>query len=96
MYDPALETAPPDFLAGESWHGASGSGAIQAHAQDFSGTPQFLDDPMSVGYTPTDPGSFAGFDADMYGFGFSGGEDFNMELDTQTIALWSQAPTSFE
>lgn len=98
MYDPALETAPPDLLAGESWHGASGSGAgqAQAHAQVFSGAPQFLDDPMSVGYTPADLGSFAGFDADIYGFGFSGSEDFNMELDTQTIALWSQAPTSFE
>ncbi|KAF7342061.1 Zn(2)-C6 fungal-type domain-containing protein [Mycena venus] len=102
MYDPALETAPPDYLAGddEQWYDTTnqsgtevygGGNGAQVMYQDHT-IPASYQDPISnyaTGFSDVQ-----GFDGTAYGLGQ---QDFNMnmEIDTNTIALWSQAPTSF-
>ncbi|KAJ7723933.1 hypothetical protein B0H16DRAFT_331271, partial [Mycena metata] len=104
MYDPALETAPlENYLDADAWYDpnankasfagylAGGGGAMGSHSSaslDFS----YSDFGFLSGGPGVDP-------TQNYGGGqiFGGAEEFGMEgVDMQqTIAFWSQAPTSF-
>ncbi|KAK7042297.1 Zn(2)-C6 fungal-type domain-containing protein [Favolaschia claudopus] len=112
MYDPALETAPPDYLADEEWLGADPSTSTMNINDGLSagGFPSqmYLDPmiPIPMGYGAGGGGDVGSIPGPTYDFsdvqGFSGGayglgldQDFNMDVDPNTIALWSQAPTSF-
>ncbi|KAJ6550405.1 fungal-specific transcription factor domain-containing protein [Mycena vulgaris] len=78
MYDPVLETAPPNYLADlDVWFAPS--------QDDFSGSGSAG---AQVFYDVGGPHTSA-LGAEQFG------DDFNMEVDSHTIALWSQAPTSF-
>ncbi|KAF8178105.1 fungal-specific transcription factor domain-containing protein [Mycena galopus ATCC 62051] len=99
LYDPALETEPPNYLDGDTWYDNSatahqGSTSTQA----FAGAQMFHDHTMPTGYGDSSSTFVPGF-SDVQGFDYSLGShgypDVNMELDTNTIALWSRAPTSF-
>ncbi|KAJ6578197.1 fungal-specific transcription factor domain-containing protein [Mycena capillaripes] len=98
MYDPALETEPPNYLA-DCWYDTAAADSSDPQLFTGSHDQPFLDDAMTAtsGYPSTDFGFPVGFNSDMYGLGFGAGEDFSMQgVDaTQTIALWSEAPTSF-
>ncbi|KAJ7337345.1 hypothetical protein DFH08DRAFT_252153 [Mycena albidolilacea] len=95
MYDPALETAPPDYLAGGEWYDTSTTG--QSSTGVF-GDAQLLFQDQAMPTSYEDPSFATGF-SNMQGFDGTtahdlGYQDF-MEVDANTIALWSQAPTSF-
>ncbi|KAF7366439.1 Zn(2)-C6 fungal-type domain-containing protein [Mycena sanguinolenta] len=106
-YDPALETAPPDYLAADAWHGSSSTS--QSGSESFDDSQLFQDHVISTGYQDPsfdtgfkDPssadtgfGDLQGFNANAYGLDQYYNQDVNMELDTNTVALWSQAPTGF-
>ncbi|KAJ7792224.1 hypothetical protein B0H14DRAFT_2931881 [Mycena olivaceomarginata] len=83
MYDPALETAPPDYLAGDEWVFGDGQLLFQDQAMPTS----YEDPSFATGFSSMQ--EFDGTTAHDLGY-----QDF-MEVDTNTIALWSQAPTSF-
>ncbi|KAJ6481806.1 fungal-specific transcription factor domain-containing protein [Mycena sanguinolenta] len=102
VYDPALETAPPDYLAADAWYDSSTS---QSGSESFGHSQLFQEHVVPAGYDDSsfkDP-SFAytgfpdvqGFNSNAYGLDQYYNQDVNMELDTNTIALWSQAPTGF-
>ncbi|KAJ7248130.1 fungal-specific transcription factor domain-containing protein [Mycena haematopus] len=93
MYDPALEMAPADCLA-DAW--CETSSANQSGSGSFDDTQLFQDHAMPAGYEDSVNTGFSdvqGFDSTAYGPSFN--QDVNMEVDINTIALWSQAPTSF-
>lgn len=103
MYDPALETAPPhDYLDADTWYEPNNADHDQMPAFDGYMAPG---ENMGSYGLPSSNLNYSGFgfpgggvhtrpnfgDGDMYA-----GEDFAMEgVDMQTIALWSQAPTTF-
>ncbi|KAJ7474987.1 fungal-specific transcription factor domain-containing protein [Mycena latifolia] len=89
-YDPVLETAPPSLGLGigDDWYTPG-----VPNAPIFGGAFAGADHGGAFSY-----GDLAAFDPAL-GFGatqgFAGVEDFSMNLDKHTIALWEQAPTGF-
>ncbi|KAJ7475062.1 fungal-specific transcription factor domain-containing protein [Mycena latifolia] len=89
-YDPVLETAPPSLGLGlgDDWYTPD-----VPEAPIFGGAFAGADHGGAFSY-----GDLAAFDPAL-GFGstqgLAGAEDFSMNLDTHTIALWEQAPTGF-
>ncbi|KAJ7855132.1 hypothetical protein B0H14DRAFT_2754916 [Mycena olivaceomarginata] len=95
MYDPALETAPPNYLAGGEWYDTS---TTSQSSTGVFGDAQLLFQDQAMPTSYEDPSFATGF-SNVQGFDGTtahdlGYQDF-MEVDANTIALWSQAPTSF-